>query len=67
MTLSSAVLFIVGCVGVLIGKMGLSKGELVGMLPFRRDENPALFWYGIGFQVLLGAVCIVASVVLMFC
>lgn len=64
--MSSAILFIVGCFGVVIGKIGLSRGELVGLLPFRRVENPALFWYGIAFQIILGAVCLVASIVILF-
>jgi hypothetical protein len=64
--MSSTFLFIVGCLGVVIGKIGMSRGELVGLLPFRRDENPALFWYGILFQITLGAVCLIASIVMLF-
>jgi hypothetical protein len=62
-------LLAVGAFGIAVGVVGLRRGKAVALVePLRvaRADRPFLFWYGVGFQLLIGAVCLITAVVKAF-
>jgi hypothetical protein len=49
-------LLLLGLFAVAVGVFGFRRGRVVAVRPLNasRGEQPALFWFGVGFQLLLG-------------
>ena len=48
--------FLLGALALWFAKRGLSTGEVdLKFSTFKRSENGLLFWFGIGMNILMGA------------
>jgi hypothetical protein len=59
-------LLAIGCLGIAVGVIGLRRGKVVAIFDWERRKKPELFWYGIIFQLGLGATCLVLAVYKLF-
>jgi hypothetical protein len=48
----------IGVLSVTMATIGIRRGRVVGLFNWGRDTSPGLFWYGVLFQLVLGAGCI---------
>jgi hypothetical protein len=56
----------IGLLAITMGTVGLRRGRVVGLFNWERDTSPGLFWYGVLFQLGLGAVCLILAAVKTF-
>lgn len=52
----------IGLFAIAVALTGLYRRRLVAVWRIRRDEQPALFWLGIAFQLGLGVGCLGSAV-----
>ncbi len=54
-------LLAIGLFAFILGAVGLQRGKVVAIFRIERQDNPLFFWYGIAFQLGLGAVCLILA------
>ena len=54
---------LLGALAIWFAKRGVSTGEVdLQFATFRRSENEFLFWFGIGMNILMGAMLLMCAI-----
>ena len=58
-----ATFFLLGALSIWFAKRGMSTGEIsLKFSTFKRSENELLFWFGMGMNILAGALFLICAI-----